>query len=674
MRARIYKSVLIVSIITVVITFLLSAILHYQGRQEQSSQELLHMTETAAAAISKDEEEQSKEYLNALYMTYQKNIHIVWIESNGKVLFDTEGTFDRRYLDSPEVLQALQEGVGQSVQKSADAQPRTYAACQSGDNTILRFSRNKMISFDFLSDLIPEIIMFFLVFLVAALATAEQVTNRVLSPLHTMGELIQQIMNGKHIAHLPSDYDELMPLIHKLEEQHDEIQNYVDDIEEERSTMRTILDTISDGIILLNSKKDIVDYNKKTEDIFQLTKDKHFRRISFLYHDEDFLRAIAHAYSAEGRHEYTMTLFEKPFRMVTAKTELVDGETGLLIVLRDMTAYHMAEQMRREFSANVSHELKTPLTSISGYAEIISKGMYQNTEDVKLFGGRILDEVNHMISLIETIMHLSQIEETETTIKWKTVEVSGLIRYAVDLVRGQAEKKNIELTMDVTPVYVYGNAALLSELAMNLLDNAVKYNKEGGKIHTTLAQEDDKMILCVSDTGIGIPKEKQNRIFERFYRGEESRSKATGGSGLGLAICKHIVEKHKGTMNISSIEGEGTTFTVVLPAMTDEAVSKEIHNEAFAKEEASAGESGALAALEAEEMNQGSEGKAEESVENKEGKNKGKSKKEKKGKKEKKKSLGEMIKERKNKKEKHVKDNRETDKMKKRKVKMKSEK
>ena len=369
-----------------------------------------------------------------------------------------------------------------------------------------------------------------------------------------------------------------------------------------------------------------------------------------------------------------MTLFEKPFRMVTAKTELVDGETGLLIVLRDMTAYHMAEQMRREFSANVSHELKTPLTSISGYAEIISKGMYQNTEDVKLFGGRILDEVNHMISLIETIMHLSQIEETETTIKWKTVEVSGLIRYAVDLVRGQAEKKNIELTMDVTPVYVYGNAALLSELAMNLLDNAVKYNKEGGKIHTTLAQEDDKMILCVSDTGIGIPKEKQNRIFERFYRGEESRNKATGGSGLGLAICKHIVEKHKGTMNISSIEGEGTTFTVVLPAMTDEAVSKEIHNEAFAKEEASAGESGALAALEAEEMNQESEGKAEESVENKEGKNKGKSKKEKKGKKEKKKSLGEMIKERKNKKEKHVKDNRETDKMKKRKVKMKSEK
>lgn len=657
-------------LVSVVVTFLLSAMVHYQGWQNQAHQELLHMTETAAAAISKEDEEGSKDYLHALYVANDKNIHIVWLERNGKVLFDTDGTFDRRYLDSPEILEALRTGTGEAVQKSADAQPKSYVATTSGDDTLLRFSRNKMISFGFLYDFIPEIIIFFLVFLVGCLAAAEHATNRILSPLHTMGELIQHIMDGKHIEHLPSDYDELMPLIHKLEEQHDEIQNYVDDIDEERSTMRTILDTISDGIILLNSKWDIVDYNKRIEDIFKVHKDKHYRRISFLYHDEDFLRAVGHGYSGEGRHEYTMTLFDRPFRMVTAKTELADGETGLLIALRDMTAYHMAEQMRREFSANVSHELKTPLTSISGYAEIITQGMYQNADDIKLFGRRIWNESNRMVSLIETIMHLSQIEENDTTIKWKTVEVSGLVRYAADLVKVSAEKKAVIITLDLLPVYVYGNAALLSELILNLLDNGVKYNKEGGHIEVTLKETEGRMILTVEDTGIGIPEEKQTRIFERFYRAEESRNKETGGSGLGLSICKHIVEKHKGTMDISSKEGEGTLFTITLPAMSHEAVSLEMDNEAVAKKEAADGDAGKLAAL--EDAHETDAKLQEPEAENIKEEKKEKEKKDKKHKKDKKrtgKSLGEIIKQQKekNKDTKKEKSEKESDKGKKKK-------
>lgn len=165
-------------------------------------------------------------------------------------------------------------------------------------------------------------------------------------------------MAGKEIGRLPDEYEELMPLINKVEEQHDEIENYLEDIEEERNTTRTILDTISDGIILLNSRKEIVDYNERVKEIFHVEKDKRFRRISFLYHDEDFLRAVGRAYRSERSREYTMTLFGNPFRMTTAKTELTDGEEGLLLVLSDMTANYMAERMRREFSANVSHELK----------------------------------------------------------------------------------------------------------------------------------------------------------------------------------------------------------------------------------------------------------------------------------------------------------------------------
>ncbi len=320
-----------------------------------------------------------------------------------------------------------------------------------------------------------------------------------------------------------------------------------------------------------------------------------------LYHDEDWLRVIGKAYRTEGKQEYTMTLFGKPFRLVMNKIELSDGETGLLIVLRDMTAAYMAEKMRREFSANVSHELKTPLTSISGFAEMIANGMYQKPEDVRLFGSRIVNESQRMLTLIDTIMHLSKVEETETTITWKTISVDSLVRYAADLIQPQANAKGVTLHVDADALYTYGNGALLSELIMNLLDNAVKYNNEGGHVSARLAPSgEDKMVLTISDTGIGIPKDKQGRVFERFYRADESRNKSTGGSGLGLAICKHIVEKHKGELSIESVEGEGTTVTVILPRMSEADVNREQAEALTAQKEAADAESGRLAAEEAE--------------------------------------------------------------------------
>lgn len=601
MRARIYKSLLAMGFVSVMLTFILSAILHYQGLQEQYNKELSYMAQTAAAAVSLNKASQSLTYLDAIYAANNGDIHIVWVTEKGSVIYDTDGTIGRNYLEMPEIQQAIQKGKGEIVQKSANDHPKSYVAYRTADDTILRFSRNKTVSFAFLAAFIPEIFLFFLVFFVGCLAAAEYQTERILKPIHDVGDLIQNIMTGKSTRTLPVEYDELRPLIDKVKEQHGEIQNYLEDIEEERNTIRTVIDTISDGIILLNSKREVVDYNIRTEEIFQIEKNKRFRRISFLYHDEDFLRAIGRAYQSEGNREYTMTLFGKPFRMSTAKTELSDGETGLLLALRDMTAYHMAEKMRREFSANVSHELKTPLTSISGFAEIIVNGMYQNEQDVKLFGNRILTESHRMISLIDTIMHLSKVEETETTIKWKPVELSSLVRYARDLIDPQATKKKVTVDLNLMPLYVYGNPALLSELAMNLLDNAVKYNREGGRVSVSLRKENDKIILTISDTGIGISAEKQDRIFERFYRAEESRNKATGGSGLGLSICKHIVEKHKGTMEISSKEGEGTTFSVILPAMNEKDVYAEENNEVLAKKEAADGDSGKLQEIENKE-------------------------------------------------------------------------
>lgn len=627
-------------IVSVIITFILSAILYYQGMQEQFSHELQHLNSVMAGAVSTDDEDRSREYLERIYDDNGRTIHIVWLDRDGAVIYDSDNK-DEDYKSGPEVRQAMENGKGAAVHKDANDSPKSYYAQKAPDGSILRLSSARTVSYKGFSAYLPEIILFLLVFVVGCLFAAERETEKILKPFHLLGDLVQKIMEGQKVDDVPSDYKELNPLIRKVEEQHDEIQNYLEDIEEERNTIRTVVDTISDGIILLNEHKEIVDYNRKIEDIFHPAEEKRYRRIASLYHDEDWLRVIGKAYRTEGRQEYTMNLFDKPYRMVMNKIELSDGETGLLIVLRDMTASYMAEKMRREFSANVSHELKTPLTSISGFAEMIANGMYQKPDDVKLFGSRIVNESQRMLTLIDTIMHLSRIEETETTITWKTVSLDSLVHYAADLIEPQAKAKGVTISVDAEPLYTYGNAALLSELVMNLLDNAVKYNNEGGSVHATLKPAgDDKLELTISDTGIGIPKDKQGRVFERFYRAEESRNKSTGGSGLGLAICKHIVKKHKGTLSMTSEEGKGTTVTVILPRMSEADVTKETKEALTARQEAEDAESGRLAEQEAAEDQAAQSVVGEETENAKETKHLHKAKKLKKDKKSKKKPNG----------------------------------
>lgn len=627
-------------IVSVIITFILSAILYYQGMQEQFSHELQHLNSVMAGAVSTDDEDRSREYLERIYDDNGRTIHIVWLDRDGAVIYDSDNK-DEDYKSGPEVRQAMENGKGAAVHKDANDSPKSYYAQKAPDGSILRLSSARTVSYKGFSAYLPEIILFLLVFVVGCLFAAERETEKILKPFHLLGDLVQKIMEGQKVDDVPSDYKELNPLIRKVEEQHDEIQNYLEDIEEERNTIRTVVDTISDGIILLNEHKEIVDYNRKIEDIFHPAEEKRYRRIASLYHDEDWLRVIGKAYRTEGRQEYTMNLFDKPYRMVMNKIELSDGETGLLIVLRDMTASYMAEKMRREFSANVSHELKTPLTSISGFAEMIANGMYQKPDDVKLFGSRIVNESQRMLTLIDTIMHLSRIEETETTITWKTVSLDSLVHYAADLIEPQAKAKGVTISVDAEPLYTYGNAALLSELVMNLLDNTVKYNNEGGSVHATLKPAgDDKLELTISDTGIGIPKDKQGRVFERFYRAEESRNKSTGGSGLGLAICKHIVEKHKGTLSMTSEEGKGTTVTVILPRMSEADVTKETKEALTTRQEAEDAESGRLAEQEAAEDQAAQSVVGEETGNAKETKHLHKAKKLKKDKKSKKKPNG----------------------------------
>lgn len=588
MRKQIQRSLFFMGLVAVLVSFLMSAVLYYQGMQQQRIHELEMTTYAASRALSEKNKEYSISYLKQLYKDNNASgIHIVWLNKDGQVLYDSAGPLDEDYIAQSEVKTGMEEGSSFSIHKSVNGIPKEYYTYKAPDGTLLRLSSVRSLNLSMFNGYIPGMILFIIVFSVGAVLVANKKTEEILSPLGDMSVVISRIMSGEKHVEIPGQYIELKPVLDTVKELHRQADAYLENLEEDRKMMQAVQDSISNGLIVLNSQKEILDYNVKAARIFHIEGNRRYRKISVIFHDEDWLRAISRAYHNTKSQEYTMTLYDTPYMVLMTPLRLFDNENGLLIVLRDLSAQYAAEKMRREFSANVSHELKTPLTSISGFGEMIANGMYANEADVRMFGQRIYSEAQRMVTLINTILHLSKLEENDTTITWGMVNMEEIVKYVVDIISPQAHHLGVTVLSETEPVYVHGNHSLLSELLVNLLDNAVKYNRQNGQVSVKLSKTaDNHMVLIVSDTGIGIPKDKQNRVFERFYRGESSRSKETGGTGLGLAMCKHIISRHHGTVTLDSVEGRGTTITVTMPCLSAQEVSIEEGNEKAAHEEA----------------------------------------------------------------------------------------
>ena len=588
MRKQIQRSLFFMGLVAVLVSFLMSAVLYYQGMQQQRIHELEMTTYAASRALSEKNKEYSISYLKQLYKENNiSGIHIVWLNKDGQVLYDSAGPLDEDYIAQSEVKTGMEEGSSFSIHKSVNGIPKEYYTHKAPDGTLLRLSSVRSLNLSMFNGYIPGMILFIIVFSVGAVLVANKKTEEILSPLGDMSVVISRIMSGEKHVEIPGQYIELKPVLDTVKELHRQADAYLENLEEDRKMMQAVQDSISNGLIVLNSQKEILDYNVKAARIFHIEGNRRYRKISVIFHDEDWLRAISRAYHNTKSQEYTMTLYDTPYMVLMTPLRLFDNENGLLIVLRDLSAQYAAEKMRREFSANVSHELKTPLTSISGFGEMIANGMYANEADVRMFGQRIYSEAQRMVTLINTILHLSKLEENDTTITWGMVNMEEVVKYVVDIISPQAHHRGVTVLSETEPVYVHGNQSLLSELLVNLLDNAVKYNRQNGQVSVKLSKTaDNHMVLTVSDTGIGIPKDKQNRIFERFYRVESSRSKETGGTGLGLAMCKHIISRHHGTVTLDSVEGRGTTITVTMPCLSAQEVSIEEGNAKAAHEEA----------------------------------------------------------------------------------------
>ena len=489
----------------------------------QVQQELRDEHKLIARSVAYTGEERL-DYLSSLDIRFD-SFRVTLITPEGGVLFDSDN--DRagmeNHLDRPEVREALSVGSGEDIRRSETMGLDTcYYAAALPDGSVLRVSKQTRSIGAVFAGVIPLMAGIVLVTLLLSMLLASRLTRRLVRPVEALAEDLENTDSLR-------GYEELEPFYRKLREKNRLIGEQMERLRAERDTIKTITSNMKEGLLLLGREKEVLSVNAA---------------------------ALSLLGSPAGEYEGKNVLVVTRDAELGACIERAAGGEGADVVLE--------REVRREFTANVSHELKTPLTSISGFAEMLQNGMASGEEDVKRFAGRIYSEARRLIALTDDIIRLSRIEQSGA-VEDEPVELRALCEGAAEALRFPAEQKQVAIAVSGDLVTVRGSRQMLDELVCNLADNAVKYNRPGGRVDLTVRREGDWAAVTVADTGIGIPREHQARIFERFYRVDKSRSKQTGGTGLGLSIVKHIVERHGGSISLESAPGAGTSVTVRLP-------------------------------------------------------------------------------------------------------------
>ncbi len=487
----------------------------------------------------------------------KKDIRVSIIKSDGTVSFDTHADANSlgKHLDRPEIQSAILNGYGEDVRYSKTLGQNTYYyALKLSDDNIVRLSNNTQSIMSVIMAVLPLVVLLVVIILIVCLIIARMLTNMVVKPLVKLGDNLDDLSDD-------ANYDELNPFVEKIAKQNATITNQLQKLTNERDTITMIMDNMQEGLVVLGKDRHILSVNKSALSFLNSHKmnfvGQNFivltREVALISSIDDALSGNANdgviKISGKSYHYFSNPVYEK---------EMISGAIMLLL---DVTQSQKVEKMRQEFSANVSHELKTPLTTISGFAEMIQNDMVQSKEDLAHFASTIYKEASRLLFLIDDIMRLSQIEEHIET-KTEQVNLFAVAQSVCSSLKLKADSRNIALKLEGGTAIITGNSSMLEELIYNLTDNAIKYNKENGEVCINVKLEGKTSVLTVSDTGIGIPQKHHHRIFERFYRVDKSRSKLTGGTGLGLAIAKHITEYHNGKIEFSSEENKGTTITV----------------------------------------------------------------------------------------------------------------
>lgn len=547
MTQRIFKSIFFVAVIVFAacVTLIMGFLYGYFSDVQRT--QLQMQTELAAHGVNLD----GNAYFDGLEAD---DYRVTWIDIDGTVLYDnfSDETSMENHLHREEVQQALKTGFGEGERKSVTLEERAlYAAQLLDDGTIIRLSIAQSSILTLILGMAQPICTVFAIALVVSLVLAYRLSKKIVEPLNKLN-LDEPLKN--------ENYDELAPLLRRIAWQQKELNKKSSELQNRQNEFETVTDSMNEGLVLLNCKGTILSINEAAGTLLEAGHESVGKNILTINRNFELQEILSKAISGESSEK--VVSINDGYYQIEASPVIANGAiSGIALLIFNVTERENAEQMRREFTANVSHELKTPLHTISGYAELMKAGIVKQ-DDVPSFASKIYTEAQRLSQLVEDILNLSHLDEGAEGMTRTIVDLYALCESTIRSLEAEAKNADVEVKLKGMPTVIDGIPQLLGSIIYNLCDNAIKYNKMGGKVEVTVENNETEAVVKVEDTGIGIPAEHLGRIFERFYRVDKSHSKEVGGTGLGLSIVKHAVKIHDAKVDVESTVGEGTTITV----------------------------------------------------------------------------------------------------------------
>lgn len=550
MTKRIFRAIFNVSLLILIASNLILVAFVGDYNSDQTK-EAMHAD---AVYIAKAMETEGISYLEQLPKQSQR---ITWIDADGTVLFDSYADVSQmeNHGEREEVVEALKTGRGESTRYSTTLAEKTENyAIKLSDGTILRLSVTSLSALSIFLSMTQPLALVLVIALILAGFLASKTSKSIVKPLENV--------DLKH-PEQAEIYDEMAPFLRRIAVQNKLISKQMQDRQRRQREFETITENMQEGLLVLDAKGEVLSCNKGARRLLGVDHVPEKENVFALNRTEGFRRCITAALA--GNHEeVTMESDSRSYQLL-ANPVTEDGlVAGVVLLLFDNTEKADREKLRREFTANVSHELKTPLTSISGFAEIMKNGMVK-AEDVPRFANNIYDEAQRLISMVQDIIQLSRLDEAQETMEKTEVNVALIAETVAKRLEGQAAQRNIVFHIETESAVLSGVPHVLEEMIYNLCDNAIRYNKDNGSVTLKVEKHPDDITVTVADTGIGIPYGEQERVFERFYRVSRSRSKEIDGTGLGLSIVKHGALLHQATVKMESEVDKGTTIRLIFP-------------------------------------------------------------------------------------------------------------
>ena len=546
MTSKIFRSTLFVAAIVLLcsLVFIMGVLYDYfdKVRGNQLRDEL------SLAAIGT--EEGGMEFLQKVE---SNRFRITWVASDGEVIYDTHADAQTmgNHADLEEIREALRSGIGSASRRSDTLLERTvYEAKRLSDGTVLRISVSQQTFMILVVGMLHPLCVVVVIAIIVSAVLAKRMSKKLMEPLNDL-DLEHPLENDT--------YEELSPLLNRIHQQHNQIDSQLHKLQRKTDEFEQITTNMREGLVMLDKDETVLSINPAARQLFGADEDAVGKEFLLVDRRQDMSFAVGAAFR-DGRHETRAWRNGREYQFILSRIESGAKVIGLVILAFDVTEAQNAERNRREFSANVSHELKTPLQSIIGSAELLESGLVK-PEDTARFVGHIRQEASRLVLLIEDVIRLSHLDEG-VEIPKEEIDLLDIAEELAASLQLPAEKKQVTIQVSGEHCVIRGVRGLVYEIVHNLCDNAVKYNVEGGRVDVSVKNKNGHAVLTVSDTGIGIPIEHQSRVFERFYRVDKSHSKQSGGTGLGLSIVKHAVQYHNARLNLRSKPGVGTTITV----------------------------------------------------------------------------------------------------------------